>query len=323
MNATLEHTPVLLEQVLQFLQIRTGGTYVDCTVGLGGHAERILGRLEGSGRFIALDRDGEALEETRERLAPSHPNLQLFHENFKNLPLILNRQKIDKIDGCLVDLGVSSRQLNSAQRGFSFRREGPLDMRMDARQKTTAADLVNHLSEERLTELFRRYGEETSAPKIAASIIQQRNASTITTTSELSGVVESVKGKIRGRLHPATRVFQALRIEVNQELTGLDEFLKQTISFLTPGGRLLVISFHSLEDRIVKTVFRKESGKCVCFRPPDLCNCPKTVIVHILTRKPVTPDVEEIETNPRARSAKLRVAEKIKETSKRRNQTVD
>lgn len=307
----LEHRPVLVRESLRLLQVKQGGVYVDCTLGLGGHAEHILSELSGTGQLIGLDRDRQAVQEAQERLERRFSNFRLCHDNFKNLPLVLSHLQIRNMDGCLVDLGVSSYQLGSAERGFSFQQEGPLDMRMDTDQKTTAAQLVNELPEARLAEIFRRYGEESAARKIAAALVARRSVSRFRTTGELARLVEEVKGRRPGsHLHPATQVFQALRIEVNQELSGLQEFLSQAIDFLAPEGRLLVISFHSLEDRVVKTAFRREAGRCVCFRPADLCTCPRTERVRILTPKPVTPSAEEVGKNPRARSAKLRAVER-------------
>ncbi len=310
MGAAVDHMPVLLSEVSEFLRVSKEGVYVDCTQGSGGHSEEILSQLGGTGQLIALDRDQEALDRARERLG-SHSNLQAFHQNFKELPTLLSRMGVEAVDGCLLDLGVSSDQLGSPERGFSFRREGPIDMRMDTRQETTAAQLLNEYSEEELAEIFWRYGEEKSARRIAAAIVEHRKLSKFRTTTDLAQIVEKVKGRGPQRIHPATLVFQALRIEVNQELVGLEEFLQQTISLLAPQGRLVVLSFHSLEDRIVKTVFRKAAGKCVCFLPSEFCDCPRLEQVRILTRKPVTPAPQEIESNPRARSAKLRAVEKI------------
>jgi len=309
-GAAVEHLPVLLDEVLKALQVRQEGVYVDCTLGLGGHSEQILSRLGGTGQLIALDWDDEALEEASDRLSGRHKNLQLLHESFKNLPQVLDGLQIRALDGCLLDLGVSSLQLDSPQRGFSFRREGPLDMRMDRRSETTAADLIDRLSEEELSDLFRRYGEEKAARRIAAAVVERRNTSPIYTTTDLAQIVEEVKGPGRGRIHPATQVFQALRIEVNSELAELENVLQAVISLLGPGGRLVVISFHSLEDRIIKNAFRKAAGRCVCFLPQELCNCPRIAEVRILTRKPVTPSAREVLENPRARSAKLRAVEK-------------
>ena len=312
MNTVAEHIPVLVSESLELLRVQPGGVYVDCTVGLGGHAEPILSRLGGRGQLIGLDRDGQALQKARERLQERFKNFQLYQENFKNLLLVLHSLEIPYIDGCLLDLGVSSHQLSSKERGFSFREDGPLDMRMDLEQKTTAADLLNELSEERLAEIFLRYGEERSARKIARAIAERRRGLTFQTTRQLAQLVEEVAGWRRGsRLHPATQVFQALRIEVNQELAGLDKFLQEGIDSLTSTGRLVAIGFHSLEDRIVKRIFRIKAGKCVCFRPGELCTCPRVETVRILTQKAVLPSALEVETNPRSRSAKLRAVEKI------------
>ena len=321
MGAAVDHMPVLLGEVSDFLRVRKEGIYVDCTQGSGGHSDEILSQLAGTGQLIALDRDQEALDRARECLG-SHSNLQAFHQNFKELPSLLSRMGVGAVDGCLLDLGVSSDQLGSPERGFSFRLEGPIDMRMDTRQKTTAAQLLNEFSAEELAEIFWRYGEEKAARRIATAIVEHRKSSKFCTTTDLAQVVEKVKGRGPHRIHPATLVFQALRIEVNQELVGLEEFLQQAISLLAPQGRLVVIAFHSLEDRIVKTVFRKAAGKCVCFRPAEFCDCPRVEQVRILTRKPVTPSPQEIESNPRARSAKLRAVEKI-ETTDNRQQTAD
>jgi 16S rRNA (cytosine1402-N4)-methyltransferase len=311
MGIAVDHMPVLLTEVLDFLRVRKEGIYVDCTQGSGGHSEEVLSQLEGTGQLIALDRDQEALDRARDRLGSHSKNLQVFHQNFKELPSLLSRLGIGAVDGCLLDLGVSSNQLDSPERGFSFRLEGPLDMRMDTRQETTAAQLLNECSAEELAEIFWRYGEEKAARRIATAIVEHRKSSKFYTTTDLAQIVEKVKGRRgRPRIHPATLVFQALRIEVNQELVGLEEFLKQAISLLAPQGRLVVISFHSLEDRIVKTVFRKEAGKCVCFHPAEFCTCPRVEQVRILTKKPVTPSPREIESNPRARSSKLRAVEK-------------
>jgi 16S rRNA (cytosine1402-N4)-methyltransferase len=312
LGIAVEHVPVLLKESLEYLDVKRDGLYVDCTVGLGGHTEAILEALAGRGRLIGLDRDQEALDVARTRLTTRFRNVELYHSNFKNLPLILTHLAVTQLDGCLIDLGVSSVQLTSQARGFSLRETGPLDMRMDQEQKTTAAQLVNELPEEKLAQIFRDFGEEPSARKIAAAIVEERRINRIRTTTELANLVERVKGRRHGsRIHPATQVFQALRIEVNQELTGLEEFLATVIGYLAPGARLVVIAFHSLEDRIAKQVFQKQAGRCVCFRPGAACTCPRVENVRLLTRKPVAPSAEEIKRNPRSRSAKLRAVEKI------------
>jgi 16S rRNA (cytosine1402-N4)-methyltransferase len=310
--APVEHVPVLAQEAIGLLHIQPRGTYVDCTVGMGGHSERILQRLKSGGRLVALDRDKDALEMARTRLSGYLHSLELHHDNFKNLPLILRNLGIHFIDGCLVDLGVSTYQLNASERGFSFREDGPLDMRMDLEQRLKAEDLVNRLSEEELSDIFRRYGEERQARKIASAVVESRMSGKLRSTRELAELIEAVKGGRKGsRIHPATRVFQALRIVVNQELDALDTFLSQTIALLRSGGRLVVISFHSLEDRIVKKTFQIEAGKCICFKPRELCSCPRIENVEILTRKPVKPSPMELAENPKARSAKLRAVERI------------
>ena len=309
-TATL-HTPVMLQEVIHYLACRRGGTYVDCTVGLGGHSEAVLREIGPDGLLIGLDRDDHALLLARERLT-SGRRIKLFHENYKNLPIVLNNLHISEVDGILLDLGVSSLQLMSPQRGFSFATEGPLDMRMDTTQKLAAADLVAQLSKQELAEIFLEYGEERKARRIAHRICEERAVEPITTTGRLARIVRSVAGSSRaGKIHPATRVFQALRIAVNDELKTLKEFIRQAVNFLRTGGRMVVISFHSLEDRIVKTEFNLLSGKCVCFRPVEECSCPKTRLIRLLTRRPVRPTEEEVHRNPRSRSAKLRSVEKL------------
>ena len=315
--AMIEHTPVLMNEAIGALNVRPGGIYVDCTVGLGGHAREILDRLDGRGRLVALDRDPETLEQARDALADFTATLSTYRENFKNLPLLLNRLDIPSIDGCLVDLGVSRYQLTDPARGFSFREGGPLDMRMDRDQKTSAADLVQRLSAQELTDLFRRFGEEPEAARIARTLVEQRRHTRFRTTDELADFVARVKRR-RSQLHPATLVFQALRIAVNQELDDLDRFLSRAIQCLSPGGRLVVISFHSLEDRIVKRTFQLESGKCICFQPGDRCRCPRIKNVEILTRKPVTASEAELAHNPSSRSAKMRAVERIPDPEHRK-----
>ena len=316
MGARLRHDPVLYHEVLEFLRVRPGGVYVDCTTGLGGHSEGILKGLQGSGRLVALDRDSGSIERARTRLGEQFENFSVHHENFKNLSSVLAALEIRSIDGCLLDLGMSSFQLDSGERGFSFQLEGPLDMRMDRDQELTASQLVNELSEERLAEILWSYGEEKSARKLAAAIVVFRRRAKLRTTTELADLVERVKGRPRGsRLHPATQVFQALRIAVNQEFTGLEQILTEVVQFLKPDGFLVVIAFHSLEDRIVKQTFQREAGKCICRRRPDLCDCPRLERVLILTKKPVTPSSLEGQRNPRARSAKLRAVQRLTESA--------
>jgi 16S rRNA (cytosine1402-N4)-methyltransferase len=311
-----EHLPVMREEVLELLQCRQGGIYVDATLGLGGHAWAILERIQPGGWLIGLDRDKESLEKARLHLQPFSDATRLLNENFKNLPLVLNRLECGPIDGILVDLGVSSYQLLLPERGFSFQSEAPLDMRMDRTQRLTAADLVNDLPSEPLADIIYKYGEERFSRRIAAAIVAARETARITRCSQLAGIIsKAIRHKGERTIHPATRTFQALRIAVNQELEGLEEFFSNIVPFLRPGGRLVVISFHSLEDRIVKRSFRVLSGHCVCERPPELCTCPRQEHARIVTSRPMTPGDAELATNPRARSAKLRALECIESSS--------
>ena len=307
----LLHQPVLLRESLEQLNLQPGATIVDGTVGLAGHAEAILERLEGRGRLIGVDRDEAALAHAGPRLSKRFDNFSLHHENFKNLPLMLRGMKIAALDGCLLDLGISSMQVDSPERGFSFRKDGPLDMRMDRGTSNTAADLVNSLAVDRLGDILRDYGEESGARAIAREIVRKRREAPIRTTRQLADLVARVRPARRGqKTHPATKTFQALRLEVNQELGGLDPLLEEVIDLLAPAGRLVVISFHSLEDRIVKSVFRRCAGMCTCFRPPELCICSRVEKGTILTRRPITASATEVAENPRSRSAKLRAFEK-------------
>lgn len=302
----------MLHEVLDLLGCKPGGTYVDATLGMGGHARAILERIGPHGTLIGLDRDKESLERARQALDSFSTTVRLYHENFKNLPLVLNNLSVPPLDGVLADLGVSSYQLLTPERGFSFRSEGMLDMRMDRSQRQTAADLVNELPKDDLARLIHRYGEERFARRIAAAIVRERERGRITRSSHLAEVVAgAVKTRSHTAVHPATRTFQALRIAVNQELDGLAEFITDAVSFLRPAGRIVLISFHSLEDRIVKQALRKLSGQCVCGRPGELCTCPRRRIAAILTGRPMRPSRAEVLVNPRARSARLRAAERV------------
>ena len=306
------HTPVLLEEVVAQLQPRPGGLYVDCTVGGGGHAEGILRASAPEGRVIGLDCDDEALAASRERLAAHEGRVQLLHANFAELQETLMSLGVTAVDGLVFDVGVSSRQFDEPSRGFSFQREGPLDMRMNRAAGPAAADVLREASVAELTRIFRVYGEERRARAIAQRIDRERARQPITTTTQLASLVEQVLGPKRGGgIHPATRVFQALRIQVNRELENLQRGLVGAVNVLRAGGRLAVISFHSLEDRIVKQFFVRLSTGCVC--PPQLvgCACGRQEVLRLVTRKPVMSTSEEVGRNPRARSAKLRVAEKI------------
>jgi 16S rRNA (cytosine1402-N4)-methyltransferase len=306
-----EHIPVMAKEVLDLLQCNPGGVYVDATVGLGGHSLAILERIQPGGLLVGIDRDKESLEKAQVRLRPFADSVRLFHDNYKNLPLILNNLATKPVDGILLDLGVSSYQLLSQERGFSFQSDAPLDMRMDRTQQWNAADLVNNLPESELAGIIYRYGEERLSRRIASAIVQERARAPITRCAQLASIItRSFKARQQG-IHPATRTFQALRIAVNEELEGMEEFLAEAFSFLKPGGRIVVIAFHSLEDRIVKRAFRKLAGQCICDAPAELCRCPRQILAHLITPRPITPGPEELALNPRARSARVRSLERI------------
>ncbi len=304
------HVPVLRDSVVALLRPSAPGLLVDATVGLGGHAAALLGADPGF-RLLGLDRDGEALELARERLRGYGNRVRLVRARFSELPRILAELAEEPPAAILADLGCSSLQLDDPGRGFSFRLDGPLDMRMGS-EGPTAADLVNSLDEEELMRILWNFGEERRARAIARAIVDRRKGGPLTTTRELAEVVIQVLGPgRRGRVHPATRTFQALRIAVNDELGEIERFLEPAVDALRPGGRLAVISFHSLEDRIVKHTLRRLEGRCTC--PPGLpvCRCGATAKVRLLTRRPVTPSPAEEAANPRARSARLRAAERV------------
>jgi 16S rRNA (cytosine1402-N4)-methyltransferase len=311
-NPDFEHIPVMAKEVIELLQCKPGGIFVDGTVGLGGHSQAILEKIQPGGLLIGVDRDKESLESAHARLKPFGESCRLFHDNFKNLPLILNNLATNLVDGILIDLGVSSYQLLSPERGFSFQSDAMLDMRMDRSQQWTAADLINNMPEGELADIIYQYGEERYSRRIAAAIVQERQKSPITRCSQLAAIV-SRAFKVRGHqaIHPATRTFQALRIAVNEELDGLDELLIEAFGFLKPGGRMAVIAFHSLEDRIVKRTFRKLAGQCICEAPPELCVCPRVEAANLLTSRPITPSSEELAINARSRSARLRALERL------------
>lgn len=301
----MAHTPVLVEAVLQYLRVSPGGRYIDCTVGAGGHALSILGQASPGGRLLGLDADPEALKLARSVL-PSQT--VLVNANFVQLETIAAIEGFQNVDGILFDLGLSSMQLSESGRGFSFSFEAPLDMRFDPTQPVTAADIVNNDSESELAQLLFKYGEEPFARRIARSIVAHRP---ILTTLELADVVTESTGSHKGRIHPATRTFQALRIAVNKELDNLSTALPQAVNLLGVGGRLTVISYHSLEDRVVKQFLLQESRGCICPPGTPVCVCGHRPRLKILTRKVVRPSPEEIAGNPRSRSARLRAAERI------------
>jgi 16S rRNA (cytosine1402-N4)-methyltransferase len=304
---TFEHRPVLLKEAVDLLNI--GGNkeiWVDATLGLGGHSQEILKRITKDSLLIGIDRDTESLKIACEKLA-AYPNFKAIHGNFKDTAGLLREQGIDAIDGILYDLGVSSLHFDDASRGFSFSKEAPLDMRMDRTQEPTAADVVNKYSRQDLERIIKEYGEERFFRKITDAIIRNRP---VNSTTKLAAIAA---GAVRGRqnINPATRLFQALRIEVNGELDAIKSSLETTVPLLKSGGRIAVISFHSLEDRIVKRFFSSESKDCICENKRMACTCGHKKSLTVLTRKPVTPDENETRDNSRSRSARLRAAEKI------------
>lgn len=308
------HIPAMLREVLHYLNCTPGKTYVDCTLGGSGHAVAILEKIMPTGVLIGIDQDMDAIRNARAVLTPYRQNTHLIHDNFTNLPEILSNLNIAAVDGILLDLGVSLHQIESSGRGFSFRKDEPLDMRMNTESPTTAGDLVNSLEEKKLSALFRDCGEEPRARQIARKIIRERRQGAIKSSKQLARIVaeaipkRSLAGK---RIHPATRVFMALRIAVNRELECLQSFMEHAATLLKTGGRLCVLSFHSLEDRIVKRRIKALEKGCVC--PPDfpVCVCNKTRGVRSLTPRVVRPSAEEIAVNPMARSTRLRAAEKL------------
>jgi 16S rRNA (cytosine1402-N4)-methyltransferase len=308
------HLPVLVEEVMSTLAPAPGSLQIDATVGGGGHTERILEATDPDGRLLGLDADGVAIARVGRRLARFGDRLVLRQANFRELAAVAPQAGFAAVDGCLFDLGLSSFQLADTGRGFGFRAGGPLDMRFDPSRGVPAADLIATLDTAELTALFRRYGEEPFAPRIARAIVEARRTAPIVTAEELAAVVGRAAPRTapgRRRIHPATRVFQALRIAVNEELEALEAGLAAAVELLRPGGRLVVLSYHSLEDRIVKRFFQAERRGCIC--PPELpvCVCGRNPRLRLVTRRSLTPAGDEIATNPRARSARLRAAERI------------
>jgi 16S rRNA (cytosine1402-N4)-methyltransferase len=307
MGGAVEHIPVLYEEVLDGLQVKAGGHYIDATLGAGGHAAGILQASAPDGQLLGLDADPDAVAHAREKLQAFSERAVLWVGNFRYLGNVARALGFLQADGILMDLGLSSRQLEDAARGFSFAHEGPLDMRMDPSKGQSAADLVNTLPAEELAELLWRYGEERHSRRIARAIVDARP---VTRTDQLAELIARTVGR-REKIHPATRAFQALRIAVNEELAALEEGLAQACDLLQPGGRLAVISFHSLEDRLVKQFCRREAAYCLC--PPEVpvCSCGHQPTLVEITRKPIRPSEAEVARNPRSRSAKLRVAERL------------
>ncbi len=307
MDAIGGHVSVLYKEVLAWLQPRSGGRYIDATLGAAGHARGILTASDPNGWLLGLDADPEAIAFASEILKPFGDRVVLKATNARRLGAIAPPLGFGQADGVLMDLGLSSRQLADEKRGFSFSQDGPLDMRMDCSQGQTAADLVNHLPEAELAGLLWRYGEERNSRRIAKAIVAARP---LTTTGQLANLVAQTVGR-REKIHPATRTFQALRIAVNDELEALGEALPQSRDLLRPGGRLAVIAFHSLEDRLVKRFYQQESRDCICPAEVPLCVCEHRATLRVLTPRPVRPTSEEIARNPRSRSARLRVAERL------------
>ena len=310
---TFQHVPVMLNEVLFYLQPERGGIFVDGTLGGGGHSEAILNRLPSGSHLYGIDRDPEALEAASSRLSGFREQFTPIHGNFFCMAELLRQFDIDHADGILLDFGVSSHQLDTPERGFSYREDAPLDMRMDQTAPFSARDIVNSYSYEELCRVLWDYGEERYSARIADRIVRERASGPIETTVQLKNIVcAAMPKKARAeQQHPARRTFQAIRIEVNGELDGLSGAVEQAHDLLNPGGRLVILTFHSLEDRIVKLAFRKFENPCTCPPKAPVCVCGKKPTAFILTKKPVTPGDEELKNNPRASSSKLRAIEKI------------
>ncbi len=307
-----DHVSVLLEECMENLKIRPGGFYLDGTLGLGGHSSEIAARLT-TGRLIGIDRDETAIERAYERLKPYGDRVSLVHAQFGDLERVLRQFGVEKLDGMLFDLGVSSPQLDEAERGFSYRLDAPLDMRMDRTQEKTAYDVVNSYEEDVLSRILYEYGEERYARRISAAIVRAREQRAIESTLELADIIRNAMpaAALREKQHPAKRSFQAIRIEVNDELREIAQMMDIAPDYLKLGGRLCVISFHSLEDRIVKQAIARRERGCTCPREAPVCTCGFRQTLRSVTRKPILPGPHECAVNPRARSAKLRVAERV------------
>lgn len=309
----ITHKAALLKESIDYLRPMEDGIYVDATVGLGSHSMHLLEMSNYKSKIIALDIDEDTYKITKERLSPFKNQIHLVNKNFSEIDKVTMDFGVRKVDGIIADLGMSSCQLEHSNRGFSFLNNEPLDMRMDPKLQFTAFDLLNEMSKEEIDNLLREYGEESFSKKIAKSIVNARKVKPLQTSKELAAIVSnSIPKKFHPkRIHPATKTFQALRIAVNNELENLKIFIEKAVTLLKSGGRLIIISFHSLEDRIVKNYFKKFNSRCIC--PPDLpiCSCNKKRILKILTKSPIKPDENAILENPRCRSAKMRVGEKI------------
>ena len=306
------HSPVLLEECMEGLALKSGGVYFDGTAGGGGHSFEILRRTAPDGRLIGTDLDAEAIAAAGERLSPFAGRWSLHRTNFKNFRGVLGEEGVSLLDGVVLDFGVSSHQLDDPSRGFTYMTDAPLDMRMDASQEFSAYDVVNGYSEENLARILRTYGEERFARQIAAGIVRERKKAPVETTGRLSRIVEAnIPWKFRQNGPCQRKTFQAIRIEVNGELDGLPEALEGLAKTLRKGGRICVLTFHSLEDRIVKNAFRNLEADCVCDKSLPVCVCGKRKEIEVITRKPLTASEEEMEKNPRSKSAKLRIAERV------------
>ena len=312
-NISFSHRSVLLNECIESLSIKENGVYVDGTAGGAGHSSAIAAKLGEHGLLLALDQDETAVRVARERLSPFGSRAEVVHTNFRELGAVCASRGIEHIDGLLLDLGVSSYQLDTAERGFSYRADAPLDMRMDENNPLTAKKIVNEYSEEELRRILFEYGEERFSSRIASNIIRARESGSIETTGELVEIIKrSIPAQSReGGHHPAKRSFQALRIEVNAELDVIAPAIRSAVSLLNPGGRIAIITFHSLEDRIVKQTFASLTGGCTCPKSFPVCVCGNKPQIKIISRKPILPSEEELEENPRSHSAKLRVAEKL------------
>ena len=308
-----EHTPVLLNETLEYLDPKPGGVYIDGTLGGAGHSSEIIKRIVPGGKLLGIDQDSNAIDAAKRRLEAYKDNVVIVRDNFRNIKAIALQKGFKEVDGILLDIGVSSHQLDEKERGFSYMHDGPLDMRMDTESSLNASDIVNNSSEQELIRILRDYGEEKWAVRIAKFIAEERKNSRIDTTFKLVDIIQRAipAAARRDGGHPAKRTFQALRIAVNDELQVLEEALIDAARLLKPGGRLVVITFHSLEDRIVKKIFNNMEKPCTC--PPQLpvCACGKEPLLRVITKKPVTAGEEELNTNTRSKSAKLRAAERV------------
>ena len=308
-----KHKSVLLYETVDQLNIKPDGIYVDGTLGGGGHSYEIASRLSDKGRLIGIDQDEDAIKAASERLKPFMDRVTIVRNNYCNMDKVLDELSIDKVDGIMLDLGVSSYQLDTAERGFTYNVDAKLDMRMDQRQEVTARDIVNDYSEYDLYRIIRDYGEDRFAKNIAKHIVKERQKKTIETAGELTDIIRAaipMKVQVTGG-HPAKRTFQAIRIELNHELEVLSDHLDEMIDLLNPGGRICIITFHSLEDRIVKSNFKRNENPCTCPSDFPVCVCGKVSKGKVITRKPILPGETEMEENPRSKSAKLRIFERV------------